>query len=145
VAWALGLGDRGAAAGSGGASLYINSAVPTGSGLSSAALECAAALALRDLNGLGTSRAELALACQRAENDVAGAPTGIMDAATAVEAGAAGARMTGGGFGGAVIALVARERSAQTAEAIAAAFARAGYAAPRLSTVAPSDGARRDR
>ena len=66
-------------------------------------------------------------------------------AATAVEAGALGARMTGGGFGGAVIALVARERAAQTAEAIAAAFARAGYAAPRLSTVAPSDGARRDR
>ena len=37
-------------------------------------------------------------------------------AATAVEAGAAGARMTGGGFGGAVIALVARERAADTAD-----------------------------
>jgi galactokinase len=295
VAWALGLAGRGAAtAGSGGASLYINSAVPTGSGLSSsAALECAVALALHDLNGLGESRAELALACQRAENEVVGAPTGIMDqfaslfgehgsavfidcrtvrgenvplplepagleivladtrerhahaaggyvdrrascdraarilgvralrdvgvddlekaagaldletfrrlrhvvtedervlaavaalrtgalesdpaalgalltashasmrddfeittpaldlaAATAVEAGAVGARMTGGGFGGAVIALVPRERAAQTAEAVAAAFARAGFSAPRLSTVAPSDGARRDR
>ena len=66
-------------------------------------------------------------------------------AATAVEAGAAGARMTGGGFGGAVIALVARDRAADTAEAITAAFARAGFTAPRLSTVAPSDGARRDR
>jgi len=65
--------------------------------------------------------------------------------ATALRAGAAGARMTGGGFGGAIIALVARDRSAQTAEAITAAFARAGFAAPRLSTVAPSDGAHRDR
>jgi galactokinase len=294
VAWALGLAGRRAAAGSGGASLYINSAVPTGSGLSSsAALECAAALALHDLNGLAASRAELALACQRAENEVVGVPTGIMDqfaslfgehgsavfidcrtvrgenvplpleaagleivladtrerhahaaggyvdrrascdraarllgvrtlrdvgvddlekaataldpetfrrlrhvvtedarvlaavaalragalesdaaalgalltashasmrddfeittpaldlaAATAVEAGAVGARMTGGGFGGAVIALVAREQATQTAEAVAAAFARAGFTAPRLSTVAPSDGARRDR
>jgi galactokinase len=283
-----------AAAGAGGVSLYINSAVPTGSGLSSsAALECAVALALHDLHGLGANRTELALACQRAENEVVGAPTGIMDqfaslfgehgsavfidcravrgedvplrleaagleivladtreqhahaaggyvgrrascdraarvlgvtalrdvgvddldqasgaldaetfrrvrhvvtenervlaavaslragglesdpaafgalltashasmrddfdittpaldlaAATAVEAGAAGARMTGGGFGGAIIALVARDRAAGTAEAITAAFARAGFTAPRLSTVTPSDGARRDR
>ncbi|HEX4091560.1 MAG TPA: galactokinase [Trebonia sp.] len=295
VAWALGLAGRSApAAGTGGASLYINSAVPTGSGLSSsAALECAVALALRDLYGLDATRRDLALACQRAENDVVGAPTGIMDefaslfgehgaavfidcravqgenvplpldqagleivladtreqhahaaggyadrrascdraarvlgvralrdvgpddldkasrvldaetfrrvrhvvtedervldavaalragalesdpaavgalltashasmrddfeittpaldlaAATAVEAGAVGARMTGGGFGGAVIALVARARAAETADAIAAAFARAGLTAPRLDRVAPSDGARRDR
>ena len=295
VAWALGLAGRGAAAaGASGVSLYINSVVPTGSGLSSsAALECAVALALHDLHGLQVTRAELALACQRAENEVVGAPTGIMDqfaslfgehgsavfidcrtvhgenvplaleaaglqvvladtreqhahaaggyvnrrascdraarilgvralrdvgvgdldkasdvldaetfrrvrhvvtenervlaavaslragalesdpavlgalltashasmrddfeittpaldlaAATAVEAGAVGARMTGGGFGGAVIALVARERGADTAASITAAFARAGLTAPRLSTVAPSDGARRDR
>jgi galactokinase len=305
VAWALGLAGPGAAAagtaaagtgaaGTGGASLYINSVVPTGSGLSSsAALDCAVALALRDLHGLGANRTELALACQRAENEMVGAPTGIMDqfaslfgehgsavfidcrtirgenvplplaaagleivladtreqhkhaaggyldrrascdraarilgvralrdvgvgdldqashvldpetfrrlrhvvtenervlgavaalradglesdpaalgalltashasmrddfeittpaldlaAATAVEARAFGARMTGGGFGGAVMALVASERAADTAEAITAAFARAGFTAPRLSTVAPSDGARRDR
>jgi galactokinase len=295
VGWALGLAGPGAAAaGTSGVSLYINSFVPTGSGLSSsAALDCAVALALRDLHGLGASRTELALACQRAENEMVGAPTGIMDqfaslfgehgsavfidcravygenvplpleaagleivladtrerhahaaggyadrrascdraarilgvpalrdvgvddldkasgvldpetfrrvrhvvtenervlaavaalragglesdpgafgalltashasmrddfeittpaldlaAATAVEAGAAGARMTGGGFGGAVIALVARERAADTATSITAAFARAGFTAPRLSTVAPSDGARRDR
>jgi galactokinase len=295
VAWALGLAGPGAAAnGTNGASLYINSVVPTGSGLSSsAALDCAVALALHDLHGLEATRVELALACQRAENEMVGAPTGIMDqfaslfgehgsavfidcrsvhgetvpmaleaagleivladtrerhahaaggyadrrascaraarilgvralrdvgvgdldrasgaldpetfrrvrhvvtenervlaavaalrdgglesdpapfgalltashgsmrddfeittpaldlaAATAVEAGAAGARMTGGGFGGAVIALVARERSADTAGAITAAFARAGFTAPRLSTVAPSAGARRDQ
>jgi galactokinase len=295
VAWALGLaGPAAITAGTGGVSLYINSVVPTGSGLSSsAALDCAVALALRDLHGLGATRVELALACQRAENEMVGAPTGIMDqlaslfgehgsavfidcrttrgenvplalevsgleivladtreqhahaaggyadrrascdraarilgvpalrdvgvddldkasgaldpetfrrvrhvvtenervlaavaslragglesdpaafgalltashasmrddfeittpaldlaAATAVEAGAAGARMTGGGFGGAVIALVASDRAADTAKAITAAFARAGFTTPRLSTVAPSDGARRDR
>jgi galactokinase len=80
VAWALGLAGPGAAARTGGMSLHIDSSVPTGSGLSSsAALECAVALALRDLHRLGASRAELALACQRAENEVVGAPTGIMD------------------------------------------------------------------
>ena len=295
VAWALGLAGPGAAAaGTGGVSLYIDSVVPTGSGLSSsAALDCAVALALRDLHGLAASRAELALACQRAENEMVGAPTGIMDqfaslfgehgsavfidcratrgenvplplkaagleivladtrerhahaaggyverrascdraarvlgvpalrdvgvgdldkasgaldpetfrrlrhvvtenervlaavaalraggletdpaafgalltashasmrddfeittpaldlaAATAVEAGAAGARMTGGGFGGAVIALVATDRAAAVASAITAALARADFTAPRLSAVAPADGARRDR
>jgi galactokinase len=294
VAWALGLAGPQAAPGTGGLSLYIDSAVPSGAGLSSsAALECAAALALRDLRGLETSRTELALACQRAENEVVGAPTGIMDqfaslfgrrgsavfidcravrgenvplpleradltivladtreqhahaaggyadrrascdraarilgvaalrdvrpadldsaalaldeetfrrvrhvvtenervlaavealrggalesnpaalgalltashasmrddfeittpaldlaAATAVEAGALGARMTGGGFGGAIIALAASERAADVAAAISDAFAQAGLAAPRLSTVEPSDGGRRDR
>jgi galactokinase len=81
VAWALGLaGERAAAAGTGGVSLYINSAVPAGSGLSSsAALECAVALALHDLYGLDATGRDLALACQRAENEVVGAPTGIMD------------------------------------------------------------------
>jgi galactokinase len=53
--------------------------------------------------------------------------------------------MTGGGFGGAIIALVASDQAADTAESIAAAFARAGFTAPRLSTVSPSDGGRRDR
>jgi galactokinase len=295
VAWALreARPDLGGTATKGGVNLYFDSTVPTGSGLSSsAALECAVALALNDLWELGADRAELARACQRAENAVVGAPTGIMDqfaslfgepgsavfldcraiagenvplpldaagltivladtrqqhshaaggyadrrasceraarilgvralrdigfgdlekaaslldpetfrrarhvvtedervlaavaalragalesdpgrlgalltashesmrddfaittpaldlaVATALDAGAAGARMTGGGFGGAIIALVRRDRAAETAEAITAAFARGGFAAPRLSTVAPSDGARRD-
>ena len=296
VAWALReahpqLGGTVAGAG---LNLYFDSTVPTGSGLSSsAALECAVALALNDLLELGADRADLARACQRAENTVVGAPTGIMDqfaslfgqpgsavfldcraiagqnvplaleaagleivladtrqqhahaaggyaerrasceraarllgvralrdvgvgdlekaasvldpetfrrarhvvtedervlaavaalradllasdpaalgalltashesmrddfaittpaldlaVETAIAGGAAGARMTGGGFGGAIIALVAKTRAAQTAEAITSAFARARFAAPRLSTVAPSDGARRER
>jgi galactokinase len=296
VAWALGrAGQR--AAGTGprsGVSLFIDSDVPAGSGLSSsAALECAASVALNDLWDLGADRGELARACRVAENEVVGAPTGIMDqfaslageagaavfldcraitaeivplaldaagleivladtgerhshaaggyadrrasceraakilgvtalrdislgdldeaarvldeetfrrvrhvvtedervlstvaalragalaadpavigalltashvsmrddfeittpaldlaAATALDAGAVGARMTGGGFGGAIIALVARGQAARLGDAITAAFARAGFPAPQLSTVAPSAGAHRDR
>jgi galactokinase len=296
VAWALGrAGQRAAGAGPrSGVSLFIDSDVPAGSGLSSsAALECAAGVALNDLWDLGADRGELARACRVAENEVVGAPTGIMDqfaslageagaavfldcraiaaeivplaldaagleilladtgerhshaaggyadrrasceraakilgvtalrdiglgdldeaasvldeetlrrvrhvvtedervlstvaalragalaadpavigalltashvsmrddfeittpaldlaAATALDAGAVGARMTGGGFGGAIIALVARDRAARLGDAITAAFARAGFPAPQLSTVAPSAGAHRDR
>jgi galactokinase len=60
--------------------LYVASDVPVGAGLSSsAALECAVALALSDLTGAGLGRAELADIGRRAENNVVGAPTGIMD------------------------------------------------------------------
>ena len=63
-----------------GASISFDSDVPVGSGLSSsAALEAATALALRDLAELSIGRAELASLCQRAENEFVGAPTGIMD------------------------------------------------------------------
>lgn len=60
--------------------MYVTSDVPVGAGLSSsAALECAVALALSDLTGAGLGRAELADIGRRAENNVVGAPTGIMD------------------------------------------------------------------
>lgn len=64
--------------------------------------------------------------------------------AAAVAAGALGARMTGGGFGGAAIALVdvaAAERiAAETADAVVA----AGHARPVVFAVHPSEGARRE-
>ncbi len=64
----------------GGFDIAIASEVPVGSGLSSsAAIECAVALALDDLTGLGSSREDLARICRSAENDVVGAPTGVMD------------------------------------------------------------------
>ncbi len=54
--------------------------VPLGSGLSSsAAIEAATALALDAFFGLDLSKKDLALLCQRAENDFVGVPTGIMD------------------------------------------------------------------
>jgi len=62
----------------------------------------------------------------------------------ALAAGAIGARMTGGGFGGAAIALVASDRVAAVTDAAHAAFAASGFAAPTIFTVDPSDGAARD-
>ncbi|WP_406194583.1 galactokinase [Kitasatospora sp. NBC_01560] len=64
----------------GGADLHIASDVPSGAGLSSsAALECAVALAYRDLHKLDLDVRELALTAQQAENDFVGVPCGIMD------------------------------------------------------------------
>lgn len=60
--------------------IYLASDVPTGAGLSSsAAIECAVAVALNDIWDAGLSRSDIALAGQRAENTVVGAPTGFMD------------------------------------------------------------------
>ncbi|WP_263055179.1 galactokinase [Curtobacterium sp. RIT-PI-V] len=64
--------------------------------------------------------------------------------ATAVEHGAVGARMTGGGFGGAAIALVDQESRGAITEAVTAAFAEAGYREPNVFTVHAAQGARRD-
>ncbi len=54
---------------------------------------------------------------------------------TAVRAGALGARMTGGGFGGSAIAIVAAGQAAAISEAVVAAFAEAGFAKPACFTV----------
>lgn len=63
-----------------GAEILLDSTVPIGAGLSSsAAIECAVALALNELLRLGLEREELVLLCQSAENDFVGAPTGILD------------------------------------------------------------------
>ncbi|GAA3640176.1 galactokinase [Microbacterium awajiense] len=62
----------------------------------------------------------------------------------ALDAGALGARMTGGGFGGAAIALVTRDHVDAVTDAAHAAFAASGFAAPTVFTVAPSPGAARD-
>lgn len=56
----------------------------------------------------------------------------------AVEAGAAGARMTGGGFGGSAIALVRREDVESVASAVASAFAGRDLAAPHFLDAVPS-------
>lgn len=62
---------------------------------------------------------------------------------TAMEAGALGARMTGGGFGGAAIALVNSDDADAVTAAVSRAFAAAGYAAPAVFTVLPAAGAGR--
>ncbi|WP_211357109.1 galactokinase [Nocardioides rubriscoriae] len=60
---------------------------------------------------------------------------------TALEAGALGARMTGGGFGGSAIALVPATRAEAVRRAVDTAFARAGLAAPGHLDGTPSAGA----
>jgi galactokinase len=63
-----------------GACMAIDSDLPAGAGLSSsAALECAIALALTSLAGLDVPRGELVALARRAENEFVGVPTGIMD------------------------------------------------------------------
>ncbi len=63
-----------------GAKMLISSEVPIGSGLSSsAALEVATGLALLDAQNARGECNQLALACQRAENEFVGARCGIMD------------------------------------------------------------------
>ncbi|MGZ4495801.1 MAG: galactokinase [Nocardioides sp.] len=62
---------------------------------------------------------------------------------TTVAAGALGARMTGGGFGGSAIALVPHDAAEAVEDAVASAFAERGWKAPGLLTASPSGGARR--
>jgi galactokinase len=71
---------RDAVAAAGGLSVLVDSDVPAGAGLSSsAALECAVALAVRDLCAPALSADDLVDVARRAENDFVGAPTGILD------------------------------------------------------------------
>ncbi|MCB5907614.1 galactokinase [Streptomyces pinistramenti] len=83
--------------------------------------------------GHASLRDDFAVSC--AELDLA------VDAALA--AGAVGARMTGGGFGGSAIVLVDDVQADAVDAAVTAAFAAAGHTAPRIFTAVPGPGARR--
>ncbi|WP_411072264.1 galactokinase [Streptomyces sp. cmx-4-25] len=65
----------------------------------------------------------------------------VVEAANA--AGALGARMTGGGFGGSAVVLVETDRAEKVAAAVEEAFALAGHTAPGVFPALPSAGARR--
>jgi galactokinase len=68
-----------------GLDLDVESDVPRGAGLSSsAALECAVAVCIRDLAGLDVDDITLAVLSQRAENDYVGMPCGILDQAASM-------------------------------------------------------------
>jgi galactokinase len=72
-------------------------------------------------------------------------PQADIAVAAAVAGGALGARMTGGGFGGSVIALVPRPQSDAVRDRVRAAFRREGWPAPRFLAARPASGARRLR
>ncbi len=60
-------------------------------------------------------------------------------------AGALGARMTGGGFGGSAIALAPADAAGAVGDAVRSVFADRGWTAPVVFSVTPSEGLRRDR
>ncbi|MGV8969883.1 MAG: galactokinase [Microbacteriaceae bacterium] len=64
---------------------------------------------------------------------------------TAISNGAIGARMTGGGFGGAAIALIPADSVSRLQVAIDGAFAEHGFGQPVTFTVNAADGAVRER
>ena len=61
----------------------------------------------------------------------------------ALSAGAYGARMTGGGFGGCVLALIDADRAAETIKTVEAAYATRQFTAPTSWTVTAGPGATR--
>ncbi|GAB2472279.1 galactokinase [Streptosporangium sandarakinum] len=63
----------------------------------------------------------------------------------AVRGGARGARMTGGGFGGSAIALVAEDRVQAVQDSVVLAYAERGWARPEIYPAVPAAGARRLR
>jgi galactokinase len=60
---------------------------------------------------------------------------------SALSAGALGARMVGGGFGGSAIALISAAQTNQTISAVEKTFAENNFLAPRFFTSLPSQGA----
>ncbi|MET0413570.1 MAG: galactokinase [Polyangiaceae bacterium] len=104
-------------------------------------LAAVAALGARDFAALGrlisASHASL-----RDDFEVS-VPQLDVAAEAAERAGALGARMVGGGFGGSVLALLPRERVADCEREVATAFAQRGFDAPVCFTATPSRGARR--
>ncbi|MGV1047242.1 MAG: galactokinase [Solirubrobacterales bacterium] len=104
-------------------------------------LEVAALLRGREMEAIGplltASHASL-----RDDYEVSSPP---LDAAVeaALRAGALGARMTGAGFGGCALALVAETDLRAVSAAIAIAFERGRFVAPRQFAVVPAGGARR--
>lgn len=105
-------------------------------------LDCVALARRGDLAGIGP----LMTASHASMRDDFANSVPVVDRTVeaALAGGALGARMTGGGFGGAVVALVPRGAVPQVRAAVTAAAADAGLEAPVVLDVTPSRGAGRD-
>ncbi len=106
-------------------------------------LDTVDALAKGDLTELG----ELMLASHASMRDDFEISIDELDLAveTAMQTGAVGSRMTGGGFGGAAIAIIKKSQLGELEKNCKDAFQKAGFTSPRVFAVEPSEGARRDR
>jgi galactokinase len=104
-------------------------------------IDCVAALSDSDFSEAG----RIFTASHASMRDDFEITTGHIDliAATAVDAGALGARMTGGGFGGCVIALVPDGRAAAVGEAVRRAVTDAGFEQPVVTRTRAAAGAAR--
>ncbi|MGD1281083.1 galactokinase [Mycobacterium seoulense] len=102
-------------------------------------IDCVVALEHSDFAGAG----RIFTASHASMRDDFGITTGHIDliADTAVRAGALGARMTGGGFGGCVIALVPADRTDAVGEAVRSAVAAAGFEPPVITRTRAAAGA----
>ncbi|MFV8053921.1 galactokinase [Mycobacterium sp. 48b] len=102
-------------------------------------LDCVAAMGTSDFAAVGA----LWTASHASMRDDFEITTPHLDliAATAVRAGALGARMTGGGFGGCVIALVPQERVNAVSEAVSRAVRDTGYPEPVITRTYAGKGA----
>jgi galactokinase len=100
------------------------------------------ALEAGDMPGVGTLLTQ-SHASMRDDFEIT---TAALDLAVevALAQGALGARMTGGGFGGAAIALIAAGQVRALAAAVTAELTAAGHQQPQVRTVTPSAGARKD-
>lgn len=105
-------------------------------------LDCVSALRSDDLEALGRLLFE-SHASTRDDFEIS-IPELDLAVEVARQQGAIGARMTGGGFGGAAIAVLRKSDLEQLASACEREFALAGFAKPKIFAVTPSDGARRE-
>jgi galactokinase len=105
-------------------------------------LDAVAALRANDHAALG----ELLDASHRSMRDDFEISTPELDLAVEIaqQNGALGARMTGGGFGGAAIALVPVDDVSRVQVAVDGGFAEHGFGQPETFTVTASEGAARD-
>ena len=105
-------------------------------------VESAAALRSREWQRLG----ELMVASHSSLRDDYEVSCPELDVAVeaSLAAGAVGARMTGGGFGGSAVVLTPRGRAAAVRAAVTQAFAAEGWQEPSIFEVTPSAGAHRD-